>query len=160
MLLTYLKFWLPMWLVYIGFTADLEPANLALGALLSLAVVVMVRPQLSPMNLSQLLMSLATLLLYVFVVAWEVLKNGIVVARIVVTPSLPIKPGVIGIDAGTDSPMAQAFSAHSITITPGEFVLEMDDAGTLYIHSLDMDRTEPSAQDDQARRMRWLNRIV
>ncbi len=160
MFLAYVKFWVPMWLAYVGFTANLEPANLLLGALLSLAVVFMVRPQTSSMAPSQLLMSLATLVVYVFIVAWEVLKNGVVVARIVITPSLPIKPGVIAIDAGTDSPMARAFSAHSITITPGEFVLEMDDAGMLYIHSLDMDRTEPSAQDDQARRMRWLNRIV
>ncbi len=159
-LMGYLKIWLPLWAAYLGFTANLEWLNLLFGAVLALGILLLIRPRVAALTLRQLVYSIATLLLYVLIVAWEVLKNGVVVARIVLTPSLPIKPGVIAIPSGTDSRIAQAFSAHSITITPGEFVLEMDQQGTLYVHSLDMDRTEPIAEQEQARRIRWLERIV
>ncbi len=159
-LMGYFKIWLPLWAAYLGFTANLEWLNLLFGAALAVGILLLIRPRVAALTPRQLVFSIATLLVYVLIIAWEVLKNGFVVARIVLTPSLPIKPGVIGIASGTDSRMAQALSAHSITITPGEFVLEMDQQGTLYIHSLDMDRTEPIAEQEQARRIRWLERIV
>ena len=74
---------------------------------------------------------------YVLVLAYEVFKANLQVAYIVLHPDLPILPGVVRVRTSLKSSVARAVLANSITLTPGTFTLDLDDAeGVLYVHWL------------------------
>ena len=74
---------------------------------------------------------------YIVVFLWEMLKSNIDVARRVLTPSLPINPGVVQVKTKLETPLAKLVLANSITLTPG--TLTMDVKGdSLFIHWIDV----------------------
>ena len=70
--------------------------------------------------------------------AWlakEVIKSSLDVARIVLSPSLPISPQVVTIKASCENPVDQAILANSITLTPGTLALDVHN-GEIIVHAL------------------------
>ena len=65
----------------------------------------------------------------------EVFKSSLDVARIIVSPSLPISPRVVTIKASSESPVDQATLANSITLTPGTLALDVHN-GEIAVHAL------------------------
>ena len=74
---------------------------------------------------------------YVAVLAYQILKANLQVAWIVLHPDLPIRPGVVRVRTSLKTTAARVALANSITLTPGTFTLDLDDAdGVLYVHWL------------------------
>ncbi|RBP51230.1 Na+/H+ antiporter subunit E [Arenicella xantha] len=70
--------------------------------------------------------------------AWlakEVVRSSLDVARIVLSPSLPISPQVVEITATADHPVDQAMLGNSITLTPGTLALDVYE-GRIKVHCL------------------------
>ena len=67
--------------------------------------------------------------------AREVMKSSLSVAKIVLSPSLPISPRVARIRAGSEHPYDQVLFANSITLTPGTLSMDLD-KGYVTVHSL------------------------
>ena len=67
--------------------------------------------------------------------AKEVVKSSLDVARIVISPSLPISPQVVTIKASCENPVDQAILANSITLTPGTVALDVYQ-GEITVHAL------------------------
>ena len=67
--------------------------------------------------------------------AKEVVKSSLDVARIIISPSLPISPEVVTIKASSDNPVDQATLANSITLTPGTLALDVY-KGEITVHAL------------------------
>jgi multicomponent Na+:H+ antiporter subunit E len=65
----------------------------------------------------------------------EVVKSSLDVARIIVSPSLPISPQVVTIKASCDNPVDQVILANSITLTPGTLTLDVN-KGEITVHAL------------------------
>ncbi|MGB5721247.1 MAG: Na+/H+ antiporter subunit E [Woeseiaceae bacterium] len=65
----------------------------------------------------------------------EVVKSSLDVARIVLSPSLPISPQVVKIKASCARPVDQAILANSITLTPGTLALDVY-KGEIIVHAL------------------------
>ena len=79
---------------------------------------------------------------YLVVFLWEMLKANLDVARRVLTPSLPINPGVVEIETGLQSRIGKLLLANSITLTPG--TLTMDVTGNrLTVHWIDVKAYDP-----------------
>lgn len=74
--------------------------------------------------------------------AKEVVKSSLDVARIVLSPSLPISPKVVKIKASCEHPVDQAILANSITLTPGTLALDVY-KGEITVHAL----TEAGAEE-------------
>lgn len=74
--------------------------------------------------------------------AKEVIKSSLDVARIIITPSLPISPRVVSIKASSDNPVDQVTLANSITLTPGTLALDVHN-GKISVHAL----TEAGAKE-------------
>lgn len=72
-------------------------------------------------------------ILYVLVFLKELIKSNLDVARRVVSPSLPINPGIVRVETTLKSEMARLILANSITLTPGTLSLDIRDK-VLYIH--------------------------
>lgn len=81
--------------------------------------------------------ALAYTFIYLFVFLWELIKSNIDVALRVLSPSLPINPGIVEVKTTLKSKMGRMILADSITLTPGTFTLEMK-GDTLFIHWIDV----------------------
>lgn len=154
---------LPLWLVYMALTQktwqNILP-NLVFGALIAFLVSSLFPPRLRPFDWSGVVPFLIGLLQYAWLVIVDMFKSAYNVARIVLDPKLPIRPGIIAIKTGCASELATALSAHAITLTPGEMVVAMDEDGTLYTHTLDMSRSQAHAEDAQELRRNLLSKLV
>jgi multicomponent Na+:H+ antiporter subunit E len=156
----YVRTMILLLLVYLALTASLELSNIVLGMLVATLAAVLLRPARQPSSLRQLPTALLALAKYIVVMLWELIVSGLQVAHIVLSPSLPIKPGIIAIPSGSDSELATALSAHSITVTPGELVVEISDDGVMYTHVLDVTMSEAARLNAQEQRRNLLSKIL
>lgn len=145
--------------VYLALTANAQPANLVVGALIGLGAAALVRPTAERMNPRRLPGALWALARYLVILAVDIFQCGIDVARIVLDPRLPIRPGIVAIPSQMHSELGTALSAHAITITPGEMVIEIGPDGVMYTHCLDAAKSAAAAAAGQARRKALLERI-
>lgn len=83
-------------------------------------------------------------IVYILILFYEIIKANIDVARRVITPSLPINPGVVVIKTGLKSDIAKTILANSITLTPGTFTLDIQ-GDKLLVHWIDVEATEMEA---------------
>ena len=145
--------------IYLAMTATLAPSNLAVGFLLALGSVWLIRPRSRSLPWRRLPEAAFAFLAYIFHLLWDLVRSGFQVARIVLRPRLEINPGIVAIPSGGDSELATALSAHAITVTPGELVVEMDDAGVMYTHMLDVSDAGAQVAAAQELRRALLQRI-
>lgn len=74
----------------------------------------------------------------------ELFKSNLKMAAIVLSPSLPITPGIVKVRTRLKSRMGRLMLANSITLTPGTLTVEM--AGEwLYIHCVTLGATDVEA---------------
>jgi multicomponent Na+:H+ antiporter subunit E len=146
-------------LVYLALTGNLQPSNLLVGALVAALATVLVRPAQGPFDARRLPGAVWATVRYIGLLAADVVKSGIGVARIVLAPKLPIRPGIVAVPSGCSSELAQALSAHALSITPGEVVIGIEEGGTLYTHCLDATHSAEVVADLQALRRNLLSQI-
>ncbi len=77
------------------------------------------------------------MLVYPFVFAWELIVSNLDVARRVINPKLPIKPGIVKVKTKLNSKIAITILANSITLTPGTLTVDIKD-DMLYIHWIEV----------------------
>ncbi|MCP4806472.1 MAG: Na+/H+ antiporter subunit E [Proteobacteria bacterium] len=75
------------------------------------------------------------LLLYQPWIIWEIVKSNLHVARVVLSPSLPIQPKLVRVKASQKTAFGQVLYANSITATPGTISLDLRD-GEILVHAL------------------------
>ena len=80
---------------YLALTANPELLNIVAGLIVASLVVLLIRPRSHRVNWRQFPQAALALLRYVLVLVYDLVVSGIQVARIVLNPSLPIKPGII-----------------------------------------------------------------
>ena len=140
-----LLLWFVAWLLWSGMT---KPLLLALGAISCVLVLVLSR-RMGFFDKSVYSLHLVWRLIPFW--GWlgkELLASNIQVARIILSPKLPISPTVTRIEALPRGPVGQAILGNSITLTPGTVTID-DHEGTLFVHCL----TQAGAQDLQAGEM-------
>ena len=71
----------------------------------------------------------------------ELVKSNFRLAAIVLSPSLPIKPGIVKVRTKLKSKMGRLMLANSITLTPGTLTVELD-GEWLYIHCVTVESTD------------------
>lgn len=150
----------PTFLVYLGLTANLELSNLFLGFLLAVGITGLVQPERIKVDMRQMAIFLWSFIQYLAILVYDLLKSGITVARIVLSPSLPIRPGIVAIPTEMSNDWAIALNAHALTLTPGEMVVEIDKQGILYTHCLDATHAEKYILEAQTLRQKLLRNIA
>ncbi len=73
--------------------------------------------------------------IYVPVLFWEILASNVVVARVILSPSLPIEPTMTRMHVLVGSGLPITTLANSITLTPGTLTVRARNAN-LYVHTL------------------------
>lgn len=146
-------------LLFLALTENVELSNIVLGVLIGILVAVILKPAPEDPSLPRLPFALFSLARYTVWLAIDIIRNGIRVARIVLDPKLPIRPGILAIRSKMKTELGIALNAHAITVTPGEQVVEIGEDGTLYTHCLDVVASAADAEEAQRTRQRLMEGI-
>lgn len=157
---------IPLTMGWIIYTGQANIGNIVLGYIFSFAVLLAVGFRGENFALKNIPRQTVNLVIYVLRLGYEVLISGLTVTRLTLTPSLPIKPDMAKVKTQdeTRNPVISAISAHGITITPGELVVdfeENEEEGVIMIvHSLHMDQSVHTLDSDQTTRLEQIKGIL
>jgi multicomponent Na+:H+ antiporter subunit E len=157
--MSYLRSVVPLTIIYLIATMNIEISNIVVGVLISAAIALLVRPYTEPVNWQNFPTMLLAAIQYVMVLVWDVFLNGLKVAYIVLTPRMQISPGIIAVPSLCETKLGTALSAFAITAAPGEMVIEISDDGIMYTHCLIATDKEKYIAQAQQRRRDMLQRI-
>ncbi len=157
---------LPLAIGWTIYTAQPTPGNILLGYLFSISVLIATGIRGESVQLRNAPRQLYNLFAYTLYLATEVLSAGLKVSRVILVPSLPINPGISSVNTQdiSENELISAISAHGITITPGELVVDFEETREegvkMIVHSLNLDTTGRSLEDDQSRRLMRIKGIL
>lgn len=138
-------------LLYLLITADWSIANIGMSFVVGTVLVVLIKPVRNQLSIRQLPAWLMAVLKYVVLLIWDIWINGIVVAKIVLSREIRIRPGILAIPTESENELARALSVHALTVTPGECVI-FGDKEYFYVHALDL--SHPDQVTSGAHRLR------
>ncbi len=130
------------WLLLNG---SLASDVLVVGLMAALAITLLFRNGLSVVSefrfTPQALMAAPA---YVAYFLKELVKSNLKLAGIVLSPTLPLHPGIVKVRTRLKSPMGRLLLANSITLTPGTLTVEME-GEWLYIHWVTVEAEDTEA---------------
>ena len=144
---------------YLAISENFQLSNLMVGIVIAIGVLSVLRIPRRAVKWSRLPLALMALGIFFVTLLYNVIRSGIHVSLLVLNPKLPIKSGIVKIPAACDSELGQAINAHTISLPPGELFVEMEEDGSMYIHSLDVHLTEEQAEASQRVQGSLLKRI-
>lgn len=157
---------LPLAIGWTIYTAKPTPGNFLLAYVFSLVVIVATGLRGDSFRMRNAPRQVYNLVAYVLFLAFEVLVSGVKVALVVLAPDLKIDPGTTELSTFDESKneLISAVSAHGITITPGELVVDFkestDEGATMIVHSLNTEISSPSLESDQRTRLKRIKGIL
>ncbi len=81
------------------------------------------------------LKTVALTLAYIVFLIKEILMSNIAVAKIVLSPNMPISPGIVKFKTPLKKDIFKVFLANSITLTPGTFTIDII-GDYYYVHAI------------------------
>jgi multicomponent Na+:H+ antiporter subunit E len=88
--------------------------------------------------------ALFTTVAYILYYIKELVKSNVNVASIVLSPDLPLNPGIVKVRTKLKTSMGRMLLVNSITLTPGTLTVDMD-GEWLYIHWVSVDSPDIEA---------------
>ena len=82
----------------------------------------------------------------------DIVKSNLVVARIILTPSLPISPTLVRLEPKLEGQVGRATLANSITLTPSTVTLDAH-RGVFLVHCLTEDSARETGNSDLGERL-------
>ena len=135
--------WVFMMLLWIGFTGSFAGQELIVGVAVTAIIAFFTIRFFTCCTLAIFSpVRIYYMIVYLFVFTWELIKSNIDVARRVLTPSLPINPGIVKFKTKLTTDYSKMILANSITLTPGTLTIDVID-DTYYIHWIDVTTTDP-----------------
>lgn len=145
----------------VGFVFSLTMSALLLLSLKSESV---------PVHLSRAPKQLFYALYYGVRLSIDILDSGVDVT-LRVLGIRPLRPGVIAVEIQLEDDdqyrtILSGLSAHGITITPGQLVVDFDNlehfegTKTMYVHCLDIEKSIETLDSDQTRRLALLKKVL
>jgi multicomponent Na+:H+ antiporter subunit E len=157
--LTYALLATPMAVVWMLLTARAELGSFAVGFLIGLGVLVLTNAHKAHLSW-RLVRQAGALIVYILELYRDILLSGLDVTRRVLSPDMKLRTGIIAVPTQDKSRLVAALSAHAITITPGELVVEFDGDDMLYVHCLDVDAAARHEEQTQTHRTELLSEII
>jgi multicomponent Na+:H+ antiporter subunit E len=133
--------WIILFVVWLGFTATLNIYEVVTGLVITLVIAYYTFRNYSHKGV-HVLFRFFHAVKYLFVFLKALVVANFDVARRVVSPALPINPGIVKFKTQLQSDFGKMVLANSITLTPGTLTVDMID-DTFYIHWIDVTTTDP-----------------
>ncbi len=140
--LQFINLWLTLFIIWMIANAtlafDTVVAGIVISALIALAFASFARVY-SVIRWSPRVFYYYVLYLAVFFI--ELVKANITVMRLVFSPRIDIRPGIIEIKTELKSPIGRMALANTITLTPGTLVVDIKD-DSLFVHCINIGSTD------------------
>ena len=146
--------------VYLALSGSLVFCNLLIGTLVALGIMSLLKMGQRADSIQHLPRSILTMFEYLGLLLFDIMENGIQVAKLVLAKDIPIQPGVVAVKCGKHSDIINGLSAHALTITPGEMVLAMDENDVMYVHVLNVNNADERLLKILRRHRRMLRVIL
>lgn len=147
---------------WIFLTGQINIEGFLLGFTVSFVVVMLLMRNVQ-INPRRLPLQIFVLVVYSIILARDILLSGIEVAQYVIGDltggTKKPNPGIARLNVQDDGEIINALTAHGITITPGQLVVDYDGEGNVYVHCLDIASAD-KLETDQNKRLVHLRRIV
>lgn len=159
---------IPMALAWVALTDHPTLEGFAIGYVIAFGLaLVLTRNRHFSFNITELPVQIISSVIYTIRLSVDVLVSGVEVA-LRAFGFLPVRNGIIAVpiqygDEADDlvREVIAGLSAHSITITPGELVVEYNaDRTIMYVHTLDAEASAKTLDAAQARRVATFKRIL
>jgi multicomponent Na+:H+ antiporter subunit E len=153
---------IPFAIVWMVLTATISVASFLVGFLVGFAILYSLKLNTIIINGRRLPGQLLAFVVYSVTLARDIWICSVDVAKRVLNPKMPMNPGIIAVPTQDpdEGDFTAAFSAHGITITPGELVVDFDGSHTMYVHCLDVDASSQNADAAQRKRLKLLRRMI
>jgi len=126
--------WATLMLFWVLLNGSLAPEVLLVGAAAAIIIGALFRSGLAVTSEFRFTpAALLTAPAYVAFFLKELIRSNLRLAAIVLSPSLPLHPGIVKVRTKLQSRMGRLLLANSITLTPGTLTVEMD-GEWLYVH--------------------------
>ena len=126
---TFITLWI-VWLLLAGFSLF----ELIAGAVASLILAVVINKFVDiSFGPSSILGIIKFIVIYIPVFIWKLILANIDVAYRVLSPKMPINPGMVKVKTSIDKPVGKLVLANSITLTPGTLSVDVKDED-IYVH--------------------------
>jgi len=149
-------------IVWMILTATMTIEGFLVGFVLGFAILFSLKLDNLRVNFGRLPDQIKAFVVYSVTLAWDIWKCSVDVAKRVLNPNMPMNPGILAVQTqdSDESDFVAAFSAHGITITPGELVVDFDGGHTMFVHCLDVEASAQNAEAGQLKRLKLLRRII
>jgi len=132
-----------LFVIWLAFTSSLAPQEVIAGLITSFIIALFTNRFFDCCSIAILSpVRLFWVVIYLFVFIIELVKANLDVARRIISPALPINPGIIKFQTKLKSDFARMVLCNSITLTPGTLTVDLID-DTLYIHWIDTKTLDP-----------------
>ena len=146
-------------LAYLALSTNVSAYNTLFGAVVAAAILKMIPARARAVQARDVPKGFMALVLYLGLMVKNTVMGGLQVSGMVLSPRLNLKSGVVAVDPDCDHELGQALSAHAISLSPGELLIETGEDGTMYIHSLNVAQTEKVTRVEQKYRQSLLKLI-
>ncbi len=152
---------IPTALLWMIISGSMSLGGFFVGYGLAFAVLYLMKTENIQIHWRKLPDQIAAFCVYIATLLRDIWYSSLDVFKRVIDPNLPLNPGMIAVKTQDDSEsdFIAAFSAHGITITPGELVVDFEGNHTMYVHCLDIEASGQSADGAQTKRLNLLRRI-
>ena len=89
--------------------------------------------------------------------AWEIVRSNWAVAKIILSPNLPMQRNLITVTAHPESQLGKVILANSITLTPGTVCVSMD-GDQILVHALSFEGSAEDISREMDRRIQSLEK--
>ncbi|MCD6200305.1 MAG: Na+/H+ antiporter subunit E [Bacteroidales bacterium] len=135
--------WLILFVVWLMFTSTLAVQEVITGLITAFLIALFTSRFFTCCDFSIFSpVKLFYIFIYFFVFLWALITANLDVARRVISPKLPINPGIVKFKTKLTSDFAKMVLANSITLTPGTLSVDIID-DTYYIHWIDVKSLDP-----------------
>lgn len=132
-----------MFILWLLLTFNLQPANIIIGAAAALlTTIVFGKTFVNGWQKFYHPLRYFWSIVYLIVFVWECIKANFDVAYRVLSPKMPIKPGIVKAKTTLKTDIAKTFLANSITMTPGTITVDVID-DEFYIHWIYVSSKDP-----------------
>jgi multicomponent Na+:H+ antiporter subunit E len=150
----------PFAVMWVFVTDRLTLDGFLIGYVLSIAILLALGGQHVKVSLRRLPRQCFALLIYTLLLSRDIFLSAFDVARRVLAPRIPLATGIVLVPTQDDDAVIAALSAHSITITPGELVVDFKGTENMYVHCLDVYASAAKLNSAQAQRVALFRRIL
>ncbi|HSH04216.1 MAG TPA: Na+/H+ antiporter subunit E [Anaerolineae bacterium] len=155
----YFTWIVPLTLLYVGLTANAEGLNWIVGLLLATLVTFLMRPEVKPHGIDWWGRAIVSGTRFVVTLLWDLMVSSVQVAGLVINRDIRVHQGIMALPTKHPAKGITVLSAQAITLTPGELVVDIDDEGTMYVHSLNVVAAMESEPAAQAKRVAQLEAL-